>query len=66
MTIESNFRLTGAQINFFNLFGYLVLPGLFSAQEMAAIAREFEKTFEQGGKDESWPSLFLKVLYFSV
>ena len=34
--------LSNEQISFFDTFGYLVLPGLFSAEEMAVIDREFE------------------------
>lgn len=47
----SSFELNTHQVNFFNLFGYLVLPGLFSADEMAFIAEEYEKTFAAGSKD---------------
>jgi ectoine hydroxylase-related dioxygenase (phytanoyl-CoA dioxygenase family) len=51
MTAANPFKLSDEQINFFNLFGYLVLPGLFTADEMAAITREYERTFAEGGKD---------------
>ena len=45
------FQLSEEQVNFFNLFGYLVLPGLFSASEVTDITREFEKTFAEAGSD---------------
>jgi len=51
MTDHPEFHLSEGQVNFFNLFGYLVLPGLFSAQEMKQITAEYEKTFAEGGKD---------------
>ncbi len=35
--------LSDQQIAFFDTFGYLVLPGLFSPEEMEVIDREFEK-----------------------
>ena len=34
--------LSDQQIAFFDTFGYLVLPGLFSAKEMEVIDREFK------------------------
>ncbi len=51
MLANKEFQLSEGQVNFFNLFGYLVLPGLFSADEMVDITREFESTFAAGGKD---------------
>jgi len=51
MTANVNFNLSEEQVNFFKLFGYLVLPNLFSAEEMATITKEFELTFAGGGKD---------------
>ena len=41
----SNFQLTPQQVNFFKLFGYLVLPGLFSAQEMQDMEAEYTNVF---------------------
>lgn len=51
MSKAGEFHLSEEQVNFFNLFGYLVLPGLFSAGEMADITREYERTFAEGEKD---------------
>lgn len=42
---KENFNLTNEQINFFNLFGYLVIPEYFSPGEMADITTEFERVF---------------------
>lgn len=46
-----SFVLTQHQVNFFRTFGYLVLPNLFTAEEMAGITREYETTFEAGKAD---------------
>jgi ectoine hydroxylase-related dioxygenase (phytanoyl-CoA dioxygenase family) len=51
MSRQQDFKLSAEQVNFFNLFGYLVLPDLFSADEMTAITREYELTFAEGKKD---------------
>jgi len=51
MTTLTKFKLTDEQINFFNLFGYLLLPGLFNADEMKEITAEYERTFSEGGKE---------------
>ena len=43
-------KLTEQQINFFNTFGYLAFPGLFSASETAWITEEFEISIQEFGK----------------
>ncbi len=45
-------KLTEQQINFFNTFGYLMFPGLFSPSEIAWITEEFELSIRDfgGGK----------------
>lgn len=48
---KDNFNLTKEQINFFNLFGYLVLPGHFSLEEMNDITKEYERVFSESKKD---------------
>jgi hypothetical protein len=44
-------QLSDLQKRFFNTFGYLVVPKLFSAGEIAAIAEGFETSLAQYGKD---------------
>jgi hypothetical protein len=45
-------KLTDAQVRFFKTFGYLALPGLFSAEEAGWITREFETAIQAvGGGD---------------
>jgi len=46
--IDASFHLTQQQVNFFRLFGYLVLPGAFSGAEMGAITAEYERVFDAG------------------
>jgi len=48
---KDRFHLTEEQINFFNLFGYLVLPKHFSPEEMTDITVEFERVFLESKKD---------------
>jgi hypothetical protein len=45
MTDSATFHLTEQQVNFFRLFGYLVLPKVFSPREMLAITQEYEGVF---------------------
>jgi len=42
-------KLTEQQINFFNTFGYLMFPGLFSPSEIAWITEEFECSIRDFG-----------------
>ena len=51
-------RLTEHQINFFNTFGYLAIPGMFSPSEMEWITEEFEMTIQEfgGGKNHDGTS----------
>jgi hypothetical protein len=46
-------KLSEQQARFFKTFGYLVFPKLFSTEEMAEIARQFEYTIDNfgGGKN---------------
>jgi hypothetical protein len=44
------FELTPEQVSFFNLFGYLVLPDMFT-DEMAVIEEEYEKVFRDHATD---------------
>ena len=46
--------LTPGQIAFFDTFGYLVLRGLFSAEEMAVIDREFEEVMAEDRAGEGF------------
>lgn len=48
---DTTFQLSPEQVNFFNLFGYLVLPGLFSGQEMQQMTREYERVFSAEARD---------------
>jgi hypothetical protein len=47
----TNFHLTEQQVNFFRLFGYLVLPKAFSPGEMLAITQEYERVFDSCRSD---------------
>lgn len=42
-------KLTEQQINFFNTFGYLALPSLFSSDEVAWITEEFDFSIQTFG-----------------
>ena len=42
-------KLTEHQVNFFNTFGYLAIPNLFSPNEIAWITEEFEMTIQEFG-----------------
>jgi len=46
-------KLTEHQVNFFNTFGYLSIPEMFSPSEVEWITDEFEATIQEfgGGKD---------------
>ena len=48
-----NMKLTEHQVNFFNTFGYLAIPGMFSPSEVEWIIEEFEISIQEfgGGKD---------------
>src|ERR1700744_6448534 len=56
-------QLTEQQIRFFNTFGYLVMPRLFSAREIADITAAFEESIQQHGggnrHDGSTRTMFL-------
>lgn len=47
----AGFQLSPGQVNFFKLFGYLVIKNVFYPPEMKEIAGEFEKTFSAGSND---------------
>jgi len=47
---NTDFHLTPEQVNFFNLFGYLVLPGMFS-DDMEQISKEYKKVFTDNPDD---------------
>jgi ectoine hydroxylase-related dioxygenase (phytanoyl-CoA dioxygenase family) len=49
--MHNPFELSEAQTNFFKLFGYLVLPGLFSETEMQAIETEYQRVLQENEKD---------------
>ncbi|MYA99544.1 hypothetical protein F4X90_07690, partial [Candidatus Poribacteria bacterium] len=51
-------KLTEHQVNFFNTFGYLAIPGMFSPSEMEWIIEEFELTIQEfgGGKNHDGTS----------
>ena len=51
--IVKNMELTEYQVNFFNTFGYLAIPGMFAPSEMEWIIEEFEISIQEcgGGKD---------------
>ncbi len=46
-------QLTQQQVAFFEVFGYLVLPGLFSDSEIVEMSEDFDKTAldDRGGAD---------------
>jgi hypothetical protein len=48
---QDGFYLSKEQINFFNLFGDLVLPDHFSQEEMADITEEYERVFLDSKQD---------------
>ena len=43
-------KLTEQQVNFFNTFGYLAFPSLFSPDEVAWITEEFDFSIQNFGK----------------
>ncbi len=45
------FQLSEEKVNFFHLFGYLVIPDVFSPEEMAGITEEYERIFVDHAKD---------------
>ena len=42
-------KLTEQQVNFFNTFGYLAFPSLFSPDEVAWITEEFDFSIQNFG-----------------
>ena len=47
---ESNtMKLTEHQVNFFNTFGYLSIPGMLSPSEIEWITKEFEISIQEFG-----------------
>lgn len=46
---NTDFKLTPEQVNFFHVFGYLVLPGLF-AEDMPKIRSEYQTVFSESSE----------------
>ena len=57
VTAKVSTELTPEQVTYFETFGYVVLRGLFSAEEMAGISQEYDDVMEEdrGGKPFKGP-----------
>ena len=47
--------LTEQQVRYFDTFGFLVLRGMLSTDELAIVNEEFDKGYAKKDKSEPWP-----------